>query len=452
MHELPDGFDAAVWAILPDHSFPYLKWQFANTPTAVSGVTSADATKSVTLLKNGSAFDTINVTGANGFYYKLYSNDNGNTFNAGDTLFAYVDGISGNSIWRAASNNADASGITSLDIAANTVTISGGSTGFSLNNSILANASPASANRLYSVLGTDITLQNNIKFIQKAGSYYLLNGNLTSQGNGNITFNSNVSLSKDVTIRANHLTLNSFIELGGNNLNLVANQFINNYGTDGLKTINAGGHWLVWSNNTNPFDNVTGDKHNGLVYNFEQYNTTFGQDVSGTGNGFIYAVAAPSQPPVTPTGNLAKIYDDNTYNNIVGTQYTINSTFNDKFIDQTSSFLNDYLDKVGTVLISGVLKNIIDKSDLPTNISIDDKHTHFTIDPSQKVYISTEAGTIIFNYIQSNTDQATGMGSASITNVTLPATVTVPSTKTIVLPNEIELTNPPVQKTGTTLP
>ena len=80
--------------------------------------------------------------------------------------------------------------------------------------------------------------------------------------------------------------------------------FLNNSNSSAL-AVGAGKTWQVWSSNPDPFTN---DVRGGLVYNFKQYNATYGTTtVLGAGNGFLYTLAP--QISFSLINNLSKVYD-----------------------------------------------------------------------------------------------------------------------------------------------
>ena len=87
--------------------------------------------------------------------------------------------------------------------------------------------------------------------------------------------------------------------------------FLNNSNSSAL-SVGAGKTWQVWSSNPDPFTN---DIRGGLVYNFKQYNATYGTTtVLGAGNGFLYTLAPEISFSLVNT--LSKVYDAN--NNATG--------------------------------------------------------------------------------------------------------------------------------------
>ena len=84
-------------------------------------------------------------------------------------------------------------------------------------------------------------------------------------------------------------------------INAGTGNFINLGGASALQA--ATSSWQVYS--ADPANDTRG----GLVYDFKQYNATYGTTVLGTGNGFLYALA----PTVTFSlgGTTTKVYDNN---------------------------------------------------------------------------------------------------------------------------------------------
>ncbi|MGH7383332.1 MAG: beta strand repeat-containing protein, partial [Candidatus Methylomirabilales bacterium] len=114
---------------------------------------------------------------------------------------------------------------------------------------------------------------------------------------------------------AGNLTLNGVITASGSGDSIVlasAGNFVNNAGAGALNP--GAGRWLVWS--TDPALDTRG----GLVYNFKQYNATYGvTTVLGSNNGFLYTIA----PTITPSliGSTSKVYDGTTTATLTGANY-----------------------------------------------------------------------------------------------------------------------------------
>ncbi len=150
------------------------------------------------------------------------------------------------------------------------------------------------------------------------------------------------------------LTLNGTITASGSGDSIVlvaAHDFANNTGSSALAP--GAGRWLVYS--TNPAN--PGDKRGGLIYNFKQYNATYGvTGVLGTGNGFLYTVA----PVITPslTGTVSKVYDGTTTATLAAGNYSVSGAIDGDTVTLNNPTSGTYADKnVGTsknVSVSGI--------------------------------------------------------------------------------------------------
>jgi len=114
---------------------------------------------------------------------------------------------------------------------------------------------------------------------------------------------------------ANTLTLNGIISANtaGVDITLNDNVFVNTVGSNVLST--GAGNFQVWSGNP------ANDTLDGLVYNYKQYDATYGSTaVLGTGNGLLYTVA----PIITPvlTGTVSKVYDATNNATLTSSNYT----------------------------------------------------------------------------------------------------------------------------------
>jgi hypothetical protein len=86
-------------------------------------------------------------------------------------------------------------------------------------------------------------------------------------------------------------------------------RFINNSDAAALAA-GTGKTWRVWSSNAAPFTGITPDVRGGLIYNFKQYNATYGvAAILGTGNGFLYTYAPGVSFSLVNT--LEKVYNAN---------------------------------------------------------------------------------------------------------------------------------------------
>ncbi len=185
--------------------------------------------------------------------------------------------------------------------AASTVgTTSAGST-LTLNGSYNAASFQTTIAGPGSVSATNATNDFATVLINGAQNVSLRDANALALGNGSL--NGNL-----VARAATTLTLGGAItaDASGDAIVLSAGRFVNSAGSNALAT--PSGHWLVWSSNPNPFAGATPDDRGGLVYDFKQYNATYGSTtVLGSGSGFLYTLA----PSITPglTGEVAKVYD-----------------------------------------------------------------------------------------------------------------------------------------------
>jgi filamentous hemagglutinin family protein len=123
----------------------------------------------------------------------------------------------------------------------------------------------------------------------------------------------------------------------GNSIVLAAGQnFINNAGPG---VFNPGaGRWLVYS--TDPALDTRG----GLVYNFKQYNATYGVTaVLGAGNGFLYTIA----PIITPslTGTTTKVYDGTTTASLTAANYATTGSIDGDTVTLNNPSSGTYADK-----------------------------------------------------------------------------------------------------------
>lgn len=120
-----------------------------------------------------------------------------------------------------------------------------------------------------------------------------IGGNLTSVAGGGITL--------------------SGVITAGNSIVLSGTSFTNNAGASALSP--GTGNYLVWS------ANPSSDTRGGLVYNFKQYDATYGvTPVQGTGSGFLYTIS----PSITPalTGTVTKSYTGTTDAALAASNYT----------------------------------------------------------------------------------------------------------------------------------
>ena len=132
--------------------------------------------------------------------------------------------------------------------------------------------------------------------------------NLGSNNSVDIYNTFNAAALANYTAVGGEFTINpsTYINVAGD-IRVSTNHFLNNANASAL-VAGSGKTWQVWSSNTDPFNGSTGDVRGGLVYNFKQYNATYGTTtVLGAGNGFFYTYA-----PIisfTIVNDLTKVYD-----------------------------------------------------------------------------------------------------------------------------------------------
>jgi filamentous hemagglutinin family protein len=118
-----------VWGMIDGVSYPYLKCFYQDTPLVISGTVSSGGGQTVQTVLNGTALSSV-ATGANGFYYMLFTNG---TIADHDALLAYVDNGdgNGNAVYGVSGVNAS---ITGLDITADTVSVDSDTPSLALTN------------------------------------------------------------------------------------------------------------------------------------------------------------------------------------------------------------------------------------------------------------------------------------------------------------------------------
>jgi hypothetical protein len=182
---------------------------------------------------------------------------------------------------------------------------------------------------------------------------YLTLGNSTA---GALTINTGYSFTKPVTFISGsasditivgQLTSSSTGAGTPNTAAVVIDAGRNFLNTAGASAISDGsGRWLIYS--TNPASDTRG----GLVYNFKEYNATYGVTaVLGTGNGFLYTIA----PSVTSSliGNVTKVYDGTTTAGLAAGNYAVSGT-----IDGDSVTLNNPASGSYDTINVGITKNV----------------------------------------------------------------------------------------------
>jgi len=258
------------------------------------------------LTQVGSA--TITLSGVN-----TYSGTT--TINAGELSLSSVGSLGSTS-----STTVSATGAT-LDIAFNSGTLTNTNT-INLNGTGIGGAGALTITGNSDTLNNPIALQSSSSIGGTGTGILTLGGPITGT-NTNLTINltnAGISLptvtlttSGNLIVTTNGgITLNGAIT-AGNSIVLAGTGFTNNTGSSAL---NPGtGNFQVWS--TNPAN----DNRGGLVYNYKQYNATYGvTSVLGTGNGFLYTIA----PSITTslTGTVSKSYTGTTAATLTPSNYT----------------------------------------------------------------------------------------------------------------------------------
>lgn len=224
-------------------------------------------------------------------------NQTAGTLNAsGTNLISGGLTIAGGTVFNVASGITSVSGATGIGTYAGNVTIASG-----------AQLALTGANQ--NLISGSITGAGNLTvttaFNQVAGATIGIGGVLdVTQATGDLTVNGSISAGRALLkASAGNIVLNQAVSGtgGGDSVILVAGgNFVN---TAGATSISPGtGRYLIYS--TDPAANTFG----GLVYDFKQYNATYGvTTVLGTDNGFLYSVS----PSITPSlsGSATRGYD-----------------------------------------------------------------------------------------------------------------------------------------------
>jgi hypothetical protein len=195
--------------------------------------------------------------------------------------------------------------------------------------------------------GRNITLTTTASGTLTAGTLTATGDTITLTSAGAIVDTGAITAGLILGQAATNITLNGTVSAtgAGDSLVLVAGgNFINNTGAGALAP--GVGRWLVYS--TNPASDTRG----GLVYNFKQYNATYGVTlVLGTGNGFLYSLA----PSITPSliGTVTKGYDGTTTATLAAGNYAVSGT-----IDGDTVTLNNPAGGSYDTKHVGVTKNV----------------------------------------------------------------------------------------------
>ena len=154
---------------------------------------------------------------------------------------------------------------------------------------------------------TQISLQSNSALIDFLGATTFFGSLKVINNEGSVALSSLNAIDGAIAVRSNdNVTIKAGSVINANgNIDFIANfdrddgttgggDFINLAGA-GAITTSAGNTWHVYSHD------LAGDNTGGLVADFTQYNSHFGDALLSTGNGFIYGdviFAAEAAPPV----------------------------------------------------------------------------------------------------------------------------------------------------------
>jgi filamentous hemagglutinin family protein len=126
---------------------------------------------------------------------------------------------------------------------------------------------------------------------------------------------------------------------------------INNSASNAIAAGGNGNYWNIWSSNTSPYNALPSlaDNDGGLIYNFKQYNITFGSSVSGTGNGLLLSYAPTLNFGLT--GAVTKVYDGTINATLSSGNYSVSGNVGGDVITYTQPVS-------GTYAASGVASGI----------------------------------------------------------------------------------------------
>ncbi|HTJ59237.1 MAG TPA: filamentous hemagglutinin N-terminal domain-containing protein [Devosiaceae bacterium] len=310
---LPTGFDSSVWATA-NGLYPYLGSFFPNGVEAISGTAlnsdgSIASGDQVGIYSDGSLLTggTASV-GANGYYYEIVAAGTLPASNAtlGETLTVAGPAGANTASGLAYTDAADASGSI-----------------FGLGTLSDGQDRQTTAATSYSALQADLGQTFGAStFAGLRTSFSAVPTSITATGAGftldqavNASAAFNLWAAGDLTIAATGGVTSS---ASGDAIVLATDSsFINDAGADAVQATNAGGRWLIYSND--PANDTTG----GLTYAFKQYNATYGTTpvAQTSGNGLLYTLA----PVLTVglTGPVQKNYDGNTSAALAPSNYAV---------------------------------------------------------------------------------------------------------------------------------
>lgn len=262
---LPGGFSGSTWGIISGTSYPYLLAFHSSTPRVISGTLSpVTANQTINLVNDGyiptnGLSSGVTRTGNNGYYYFLEAYD---FIPNSSSILLYVPSGTATTIASAPLSGGSLEG---LDLTSNTLTL--GATQTSLPTLSTANLVTALGNLggtsgiIYSASGNDITVDSGRDVTDTAFISNLeLNGNITAQGGGDITFNSPITLTNSSTLTASGISLlGSSIALDTGTLSLAPSSSINIVGDiSGVGNLELNGTGLTFTlPGTNTYSGIT---------------------------------------------------------------------------------------------------------------------------------------------------------------------------------------------------
>jgi fibronectin-binding autotransporter adhesin len=254
----------------------------------------------------------------------------GGSLSLSAVLLSKVSGLTGVfSIGNGSSGSITSGGAIAL---ANNLTLQSGS-GISLNGTLNMNVYTLIGASSISANGAAITAAAFNPTSSSANYYFENNGNLINSLYGSVgtlsLFNnkalnvSTLSVNSGLLLRTINATpANAGITINGDItgaaskvLDAGVGVFLNNRGASGI----AGANWTVYSGESNT--NSWNAQRKNLVYDYRQYNTSYGGTILGTGRGFIYK-NAPSLTLTGLSGTSSKVYDGTTAATLTGANYT----------------------------------------------------------------------------------------------------------------------------------
>jgi len=175
----------SIWGIIAGVSYPYFLWQYPETPEVISGKLISPnnpSGKSITLADNGSVLART-TTGANGFYYFIMPED---TAESGSNMLVFVNGdgsVKANHVSYVNSLEQ----VTGFNLYDGFILVSRNNDTKPLQptdalSTALGNISGYGSDILYSVSGTDVTLNANTLFWAKSAAGMEINGAVTVTG------------------------------------------------------------------------------------------------------------------------------------------------------------------------------------------------------------------------------------------------------------------------------